>query len=210
MKSTFFCLVAIFGFVSAQTDGNTIHVQQHPQRLHPQQQQQQQQQRFQPDGFDGGWQMNSGNQRVIFTDNNFNDDDYNSVLSDADVFKRAVNRLFTLVVTQLFDGIGVAVQRAKRDASTSPRERDYLDFLATCMGAVMDRQRCRQRVTCQTGKFLQKMPGSPMLMTLADATIVPDDVYRSDWYKILKDAVNDLDKNYCVIKYVCELSSNHL
>ena len=97
-----------------------------------------------------------------------------------DLGKAAV-KLMTALIDQILDNFGPALVRAKRSAE-SHNERDYLDVLVTCVGAVMDRQMCRKRITCQTGKVMQKMPGMATYMSIADALVMPEYMHKSDWY----------------------------
>ncbi|TRY62796.1 hypothetical protein TCAL_03609 [Tigriopus californicus] len=96
-----------------------------------------------------------------------------------------------------------AVSRAKREAQED--EQDYLDALVTGMGAMMDRQRCRQRVTCNAGKILQtSVPGSQVMVMLMEA-VVPTS--WMDWYSTVKTSVIDRSDN-CFENYECDLLEN--
>lgn len=114
-------------------------------------------------------------------------------------------KLLAALLDQILDNFGPALVRAKRSAE-SRSERDYLDVLVTCVGAVMDRQMCRKRITCQTGKVMQKLPGMATYMTIADALVMPEYMHKSDWYNIVKESVNDPDQDMCVVKYQCDLA----
>ena len=83
-------------------------------------------------------------------------------------------------VSHFFEGflpkLTEAVHRARReahDAKSDREETSYLDALVTGMGAVMDRQNCRQRVTCNAGKVIQEtIPGSQIAVMMLE-TFVP-------------------------------------
>ena len=83
--------------------------------------------------------------------------------------------LFETAVNEFFGSFLPALSRVRREAREEGRgggyqDADYLDTIVTGMGALMDRQSCRLRVTCNAGKVIQNnVPGAQVAVMLLES-----------------------------------------
>lgn len=83
--------------------------------------------------------------------------------------------LFETAVNEFFGSFLPALSRVRREArdegkSGGYQDADYLDTIVTGMGALMDRQSCRLRVTCNAGKVIQNnIPGAQVAVMLLES-----------------------------------------
>ena len=84
--------------------------------------------------------------------------------------------LFETAVNEFFGSFLPALSRVRREAREEGKsgggyqEADYLDTIVTGMGALMDRQSCRLRVTCNAGKVIQNnIPGAQVAVMLLES-----------------------------------------
>jgi len=115
--------------------------------------------------------------------------------------------LFETAVNEFFGSFLPALSRVRREArndggASGNQEADYLDHIVTGMGALMDRQSCRLRVTCNAGKVIQNnIPGAQVAVMLLES-LVPQEWLP--WYGTVKTSVIDRSDN-CAQQYTCEL-----
>ncbi len=102
--------------------------------------------------------------------------------------KDSLSVLFDTLINEFFGSFLPALSRVRRDTRNrnggggngsvnggGPPPADYLDTIMTGMGALMDRQNCRLRVTCNAGKMIQSnVPGSQMAVMLLES-FVPEE-----------------------------------
>ena len=106
-------------------------------------------------------------------------------------------------MSELVNAFFPAVSRVRRAAST--QERGYLDSIVLGMGAYLDRQHCRDRVTCSAGKSLQhNVPGAQVAIMLMEAIVPKAWMPR---YSTLKTSIMDRSDS-CHVEYECELLEN--
>ena len=83
--------------------------------------------------------------------------------------------LFETAVNEFFGSFLPALSRVRREAREEGKgggyqDADYLDTIVTGMGALMDRQSCRLRVTCNAGKVIQNnVPGAQVAVMLLES-----------------------------------------
>jgi len=115
--------------------------------------------------------------------------------------------LFETAVNEFFGSFLPALSRVRREAREEGRgggyqDADYLDTIVTGMGAIMDRQSCRLRVTCNAGKVIQNnVPGAQVAVMLLES-LMPTEWLP--WYGTVKTSVIDRSDN-CAQQYSCEL-----
>jgi len=115
--------------------------------------------------------------------------------------------LFETAVNEFFGSFLPALSRVRREAREEGRgggyqDADYLDTIVTGMGAIMDRQSCRLRVTCNAGKVIQNnVPGAQVAVMLLES-LMPTEWLP--WYGTVKTSVIDRSDN-CAQQYGCEL-----
>ena len=80
-------------------------------------------------------------------------------------------------MNEFFGSFLPALSRVRREARDDgggggSQEADYLDHIVTGMGALMDRQSCRLRVTCNAGKVIQNnIPGAQVAVMLLESLV---------------------------------------
>ena len=80
-------------------------------------------------------------------------------------------------MNEFFGSFLPALSRVRREAridggASGNQEADYLDHIVTGMGALMDRQSCRLRVTCNAGKVIQNnIPGAQVAVMLLESLV---------------------------------------
>jgi len=130
-----------------------------------------------------------------------------SELPDLRNIRSSLAVLFETAVNEFFGSFLPALSRVRREArdegkSGGYQEADYLDTIVTGMGALMDRQSCRLRVTCNAGKVIQNnVPGAQVAVMLLES-LMPHEWLP--WYGTVKTSVIDRSDN-CAQQYTCEL-----
>lgn len=131
-----------------------------------------------------------------------------SELPDLRNIRSSLAGLFETAVNEFFGSFLPALSRVRREAREEGKsgggyqEADYLDTIVTGMGALMDRQSCRLRVTCNAGKVIQNnIPGAQVAVMLLES-LMPQEWLP--WYGTVKTSVIDRSDN-CGQQYTCEL-----
>jgi hypothetical protein len=98
-----------------------------------------------------------------------------SDMPDLHRIKSSLAILFDTAVNEFFGSFMPALARVRRETRGSDggyQQADYLDTIVTGMGALMDRQNCRLRVTCNAGKVIQSnVPGAQVAVMLLESLV---------------------------------------
>lgn len=117
-------------------------------------------------------------------------------------FGETLNGIFKNVLNHIVDEILPALSAVSRRKRESGEDDSYVDSIATGVGALMDRQSCRDRITCRTGKIIQRnIPGAQVMVMLME-NLIPDP--WQNWFSTVKTSVIDRRDN-CELDYHCHI-----
>ena len=105
----------------------------------------------------------------------------------------------------MFQGFFPHIERIRRDTSRDWESNFLLDWILDIIGALLDKQKCSQKVACRAGKVIQeKLPGAQMMVVMAEAFIPPGALH---WFGIVRQSVIDRSDS-CIPDYICDFTQD--
>ena len=113
---------------------------------------------------------------IPMADSQFHSDVQEDPPLDLKKITKTLNMLLETAIKQFFDDFLPALSRVRREAANEEKGHQqggfYLDSIVTGMGALMDRQKCRLRITCNAGKSIRNMvPGAQVAVMLLESLV---------------------------------------